>query len=315
MSLITKYILFQILIVAPFIAGYFLKNKFRDVEALTKKLIGINLATIDPIIVLWSIWGLSISLKLILLPISGIVIVLIGMLLGYVLVNFLSLEEKSRATFLISSSMANHGFTMGGFICYLLLGETGLGLSMIFISYFMPYLILFIFPYAKISSKISNYKENFVRNFIFNLQNMPIYSVILALIFHAFDFKRPDFNFPVTLFLMISISIYYFSLGTSFSFDGLTKIIKENIFLASLKFLIIPITVYFLLKTVNLTSSLKAVIFIQSFMPAAVYSVISSILFDLDSKLASGLFIFNTVVFITIVLPILILFKNIILTI
>ena len=38
-------------------------------------------------------------------------------------------------------------------------------------------------------------------------------------------------------------------------------------------------------------------------MPVAIYSVISSILFDLDSGLASGMFVLNTLFFLFLVLP------------
>jgi predicted permease len=42
---------------------------------------------------------------------------------------------------------------------------------------------------------------------------------------------------------------------------------------------------------------------LEAFMPVAVYSVISSILFDLDSGLASGMFVLNTLFFLFLVLP------------
>jgi predicted permease len=46
---------------------------------------------------------------------------------------------------------------------------------------------------------------------------------------------------------------------------------------------------------------------IQSIMPVAVYSVVSSILFELDSRLASGMFVVNTALFLVLVLPLLML--------
>ncbi len=314
MSLTLKYILYQILIIAPFIGGYFLKNASVDSRRLTKKLINANLICIEPLIVLWSIWGLHLKSDLIFLPVAGFLLVLTGMAIGYQLLPFFpEFNGKSKATFLISSSLANHGFTMGGFICYLFMGETGLGLSFIFILFFMPYLFLVIFPYAKMTSGKKEYRENYTKGFFFNLQNMPFYAVIIAFILQRVDIKRPDVNFPISILLMISIAIYYFSLGINFKFEGLKRIGKENAFLACSKFIIMPVIVFIALKFLDIDSSLKAVIFIQSFMPAAIYSVISSILFDLDSKLASGLFVVNTIIFILIVLPVMLLMKDVIL--
>jgi predicted permease len=54
----------------------------------------------------------------------------------------------------------------------------------------------------------------------------------------------------------------------------------------------------------------EAVIVIQSFMPVAIYSVVASVLFDLDKELASNLFVFNTLFFLLIVLPLLFVFKG-----
>lgn len=310
MSLSTKYILFQILIIAPFIIGYILKTRFKDPSKLAKKMLNTNLICFEPLIVLWSIWGLQLKADLILLPISGISIVLLGLIIGYLLIRFLKLTGTSRATFLISSSIANHGFTMGGFICYLFLGEKGLGLSFIFISYFMPYIFIVIFPYAKLASGKKEYMDNIVKGFFLNLQNMPIYAVILSLLLHALNIERPAINFPVSILLMIAIVIYYFTLGMNFRFSGLKGIITENLLLACIKFSVIPIVVLSILNVIQIDSSVRTVILIQSFMPAAIYSVVSSILFDLDKELATGLFVFNTLIFITVILPIILVLKD-----
>ena len=58
-----------------------------------------------------------------------------------------------------------------------------------------------------------------------------------------------------------------------------------------------------MLSLLPLDPALKAVIQLQAFMPAAIYSMVTAVLFDLDTDLASGLFVCNTVVFLTAVLP------------
>ena len=201
---------------------------------------------------------------------------------------------------------------MGGFICYLIAGEQGLGLSAIFTLYFLPYTFIFIFSYARSSTfrKLFSIK-GFIENFI-NLQNMPLYAVILALILHLIGFKRPDVNFPLDALLLISVGLYYFSLGLNFSFGDFRSTGKEQVMLAVTKFLILPIITIFILRFTHMDSGVKTIIFLQSFMPAAIYSVITSILFDLDSKLASSLFFINTIIFLVLVLPALFFYRGII---
>jgi predicted permease len=71
------------------------------------------------------------------------------------------------------------------------------------------------------------------------------------------------------------------------------------------KFIILPAVTFTALYFVELDPVVETVILVQSCMPAAVYSVISSILFDLDAKLTSGLFVVNSLLFLGIVLPVL----------
>jgi hypothetical protein len=65
--------------------------------------------------------------------------VIMGLAAGAVVSFLLGFNAIQKHTVIISSSLANHGVTMGGFLCYLILGEHGLALSFIFITYFMPY--------------------------------------------------------------------------------------------------------------------------------------------------------------------------------
>ncbi len=300
MNLSGKFIVFQSIILFPFIIGYFSKDKMKDIAGITRKLIRFNLILIEPIIALWSIWGLKLDKALIFLPVGGMFLVFLGWTLGFVLSLFLHLSRKSRATYLISSSLANHGFTMGGFLCYLFLGETGLGYSFLFLAYFVPYIYLFIFPYAMRMSRVNAFS---LREALLNLQNMPLYAVIAALGLHWAGIQRPGIELPVDILLVISIPIYYYSLGLNFRFSDIKSLGREAITMGMSKFLILPVLTFLILMVIPAREPVKLVIFIQSFMPAAIYSVLASILYDLDTPQASGLFIVNTVTFLLVVLP------------
>ena len=64
-----------------------------------------------------------------------------------------------------------------------------------------------------------------------------------------------------------------------------------------------PGAAFLILSLLPLAPAVKGVIQLQAIMPAAIYSVVTAVLFDQDSKLASSLFICNTVVFLVAVLP------------
>jgi Predicted permeases len=310
MSLTAKFIIFQAMIIVPFILGSLTKERFSNQTGFTKKLIRINLICIEPLIVLWSIWGISLKSNLVFLPVFGLAFVLTGMAIGKIFIPVLGISDKKKATFLISSSLSNHGFTMGGFLCYLLMGEKGLGLSFIFISYFMPYIFLVIFPYASLVSTHARYDMRFVRDFFFNIQNMPLYAFFFALALQGCGFKRPEIFFPIDILLMIAIALYHFSLGINFEFKEVLSSRKENMALGMIKFFIIPMITFLVLRWVALDPQIEVVIMLQSFMPTAVYSVMVPVLYDLDAKLASSLFVVNTLIFLIIVLPIVFMLKT-----
>ena len=139
-----KFAIFQLVIILPFLAGSFLKNRLKNPERASKSLITVNLTLIEPPIVIWSIWGLALNAEMIFLPVFGVFLAVSGFIIGKLAVHKMRLTGTDAKTIVISSSLANHGFTMGGFLCYLFAGEQGLALSAIFLIYFIPFTFLFI---------------------------------------------------------------------------------------------------------------------------------------------------------------------------
>jgi len=289
-------------------------------ESAAKLLIRINLIIIEPLILFWTIWGMRLNSDVALLPIAGLGTASLGFFSGKLMLKLLKLEGVTADSYLISSILANQGMTMGGLICYIIAGEQGLALATIYVVYYLPFVFTFIFPFAKYSSvrhKLKN--ESVPRNrlrdftfFFFSLQNLPLGSIIAALIINLADVQRPDINFPLDPLLFTTILIYYLTLGINFQTGHIKSGLKEQGALASSKFIFIPFITFTVLSFVELDPAVETVIQIQSFMPAAVYSVICSILFDLDAKLTSGLFVINSILFLGIVLPVLMMLRGLI---
>lgn len=297
-----KYIIFQMIIVIPFFTGFFLKRLSSRFQSASKKMVTVNLSLFEPPIVFWSIWGLTLSREMVVLPFLGFLIVMGGFFFGLIVSSFLNFQSKEKKTFVISASLANHGFTMGGFLCYLAAGETGLALSAIFLLYFIPFTFLFIFGYAGYNKKKSSAAGGLIA-FVFTMRNMPLFAAIMALALNLFHVERPDIAFPLDTLLIISVSLYYFTLGTNFEPADLRPLKAHHVALSLEKFMVIPALIYLGGGLLGLDPHIRQVISIQSFMPAAIYSVVTSIMFDLDARLASSLFVVNSLVFILVVLP------------
>lgn len=300
---------FQLAIVVPFVIGSLLQRNFPQVSKIAAKIVLLNLIVFEPPIILWSIWGLALRGEMFFLPVAGLIMVMFGFYLGRLMTPLLSGDALHRKVFVISASLANHGFTMGGVICYLFLGEKGLALSAIFILYFIPFTFLFIFFYAGSDSSAHGINFRYLFDFIVNFRNMPLFAVTVAIALRFMEVSRPALDFPLNTLLAISISLYYFSLGINFKAGDLNPLSREHGLLATIKFIIIPIITFVMLQMVDLSADIRQVILIESFMPVAVYAVITSVLFNLNTRLASSLFIVNSTMFLTALLPIFYFFK------
>ncbi len=303
-----KFLIFQSLIIIPFIAGSIMRGSVKDPAALSKHILRANLTLIEPPIILWSIWGLAIRSDLAFLPVAGLMLVTAGFLLGGATLPLLTLRGTGKKTYLISASLANHGFTMGGFICYLFLNETGLGLSSIFLIYFIPYTFIIIFTYARAGQGGLTLAS--LKDIITDARNLPLLSSVTALALLATGVPRPDLPVPVDILIMMSILLYYLTLGLAFELKDVRALGIVHLVLGSIKFIILPAATFLVLRLVELDREVALVIQIQSFMPAAVYSVVTSVLFDLDGRLASSLFVVNTLVFMVLVFPLLFLLHS-----
>ncbi|HSV97747.1 MAG TPA: AEC family transporter [Spirochaetota bacterium] len=310
MTLQASFILLQILIVVPFAAGWALRRRFARPEEFTRKLILYNLISVEPALVLWSTWGLAPARDLAVLPLAGLLLAAAGWLLGVPIGTALGLSGRRRTAFHITSSLANHGFTMGGFVCFMLLGEKGLGLSFIFTAYFMPFIFLVVFPYANSARRGGTGFARLAREFIRNPRNMPLYAILVSVLFHTLGVPRPDFAFPLEALIAVSMSVYYFTLGMSFYPGEVRGAMRENACVALLKFVVVPALAALVLGMLPLDPAVRAVIQIQAFMPAAVYSVITAVLYDLDAPFASGVFVVNTLLFLAVVLPLIFLLRS-----
>jgi len=305
MSVTYQFFIFQSVIIGPFLIGMFTKKYISSPDQLARRIVLVNLCMFDPIIILWTVWGLRISKELIYLPLSGLCIVILGFVAGHLFALPLNLPHKSHGTFVITASLSNHGFTLGGYICYLLLGEQGLALSYIFLLYFVFYLFLFIFPYARwiqaTQEEIST--KQLVMSTLINVRNIPLYTTLFALLLKKSHILRPAIDMPVESFLLISISIYYFSLGLTYSISRQISYKKHHFLLIIIKFLISPLVALLLTWILPLDSSMQYVVIIESFMPVAILSVVVAIIFELDTRMASSLFVWNTILFLFFVFP------------
>ena len=135
--------------------------------------------------------------------------------------------------------------------------------------------------------------------------------MLLAAGTNMLGIQRPGIFFPVDLLLFMSIILYYLTLGINFTGFSLRGRLKEQAAVCAIKFFALPLIVLAVLNLLPLAPLIKTVILIQAFMPVAIYTVVTSVLFKMDTGFASGMMVVNTLLFLTVVLPVLVLLKDV----
>jgi predicted permease len=307
-----KYIWFYVLLYGSLAAGMLL-SKWKRHSPLIMRL---AILFIDAPILIYSFWIFDAKnlLNYALIPVMGIVLVLAPMWLSPILAKRILPEKKSQGSFILSAAFSNIGSTGGSFICYLLFGLQGLSLGYL---YLLPYPFLVFTMGFSIARKYSlderiNLKDYFL-NIVTNLFSLvPLLSIAAGIILNTSGITPPEILVPVSdIWIKAGLGLMCFAIGMTLELGKLASLIKPVLSLCFIKFVITPcIAAAAVLLFYGSFAPLAAkIIIIQSFMPAAIYSVITANLFGLDRDLVNSLWISTTVFLIPVAGILLLIFR------
>jgi predicted permease len=307
-----KYIWFYVLLYGSLTAGILL-YRWKRYSSLIMRL---AILLFDTPILIYSFWIFD-SKKLTeysLIPVMGAVLVLVPMWLASVFAKRILPEKKSQGSFILSAAFSNIGSTGGSFITYLLFGLHGLSLGYL---YLLPYpLLVFTMGFSiarKYSSDERVHLKDYFLNIITNLFSLvPLLAMAAGFILNISSITPPDILVPLSdIWIKSGLGVMCFAIGMTLKLQRISSLIKPILSLCSIKFILIPcIAAAAVLLFYGSFSPLAAkIIMIQSFMPAAIYSVITANLFGLDRDLVNSLWISSTIFLIPIAGILLLLFR------
>lgn len=288
-------------------SGYIAREKGLINEEKSRLIVLTGVLFFESPIVLIVLWKFSIKPSLVILPVLGLLLAILSGVAGYLISKNSLKNQLSLGAFTLSSSLSNQGYTMGGFICYLLHGEYGYGLSVIYITYFHLFVYLIGYPIANYwsnSKKISIPKQ--ILNNLKDIRFLPVYMMITGLVLNVMNVEHPIWSEQFIRFMIPPASfIVLFAIGLQMKFS--IKIFKNSIVykLFFVKFVVTPFSALALIKFLSLESIIKNVIFIEAITPSAIYSIVICTLFELDRQLATTLFISSNLFFLVFIFPVL----------
>jgi len=310
LNIVAKYAVLQAVSIAPFIAGYFFRCRIKSYAEFRRKIILFNLVILEPVIVFYSIWGIDVDKTALWIFSAAFFIALCGYVFGKIFVKILRLKGDDSFSFVLTSVMSNTGFTMGGFICFLTAGEKALAYSY-FCSLGLACLIYFlIFPLCYVRERGEKITLSVFLRGIFRINNFPIIGFLLAILFRQL-FRRPQFDFPLfDILVCVLVAGYFLSLGMVFQFKKSRSEKRIHISEFLIKFILVPIVIIGAVIILGIDGYAGYVIAIESFMPCAVFSVVTLVLYNISPELSGRIFAFNTAAFFVFILPLILLFSK-----
>lgn len=320
-----KFAMTILVIAAATTAGWLARRTGLLREELAKPLMtALAVAGYAPVGFL-AIWGIRVTAADLWLPMIGFVQYAALALLGIALAGKLlprlhrSDDEDSpreeTGMFGCACGFGNHGFTMAGFVVYLIAGDEGLGHSTIYAMYTFFALVL-------VSYSIARHYAGHVRagtglgrlllGSIFNWRSISMPVFLTAITLSAFGVPRPDFvaDYHVIDWLMVPlIALAYFVIGLRLHLSGMRRVLGLLGLLLVMRHGVALLLGIGLLAAASLTpwpptGINRMILLIQASVPMAVLNVSVANMFGLAPRKASTLFVLNSAIYLAVGVPI-----------
>ena len=300
-----------ILILSALFSGYLLQrvqlagiiNLNIEIAVLRKTLQKIGLLFFMPVSFLGAVWVVSFNdLRVVLLPIIGVIALLAGGGLGLLSARVLKVSNEQKGVLYCCGSFTNIG-AIGGLVCFMFLGEAGFALVALYKMFEEITYYTIGFPIARYYGGSDLAQGSIVQRILGVLKD-PFVATILSAFFLGLFFNLAGVNRPLimekitALFVPMGTFVLIFSIGLGMRFTRVAEHLMKCIAVAIIKFLCIPllactIAYYFGLQHVSGGLPLKVVIILSS-MPVAFNALVAASIFDLDLDLANSLWLVTT---------------------
>ena len=296
MELTGKAALMLSVIVGALVLGYAGRKSGRVPEGWSTPITRNTMTFVQPIVLALMIWGLQApGWKTSLLPFIAGALMLAVWPVSWALARALKLEGARRGAFVLACMFSNVGLTYGAFVCYILLGEQGAVLGLIWCLAFSPMLFTVGMLIGRHHGREGTEPlHKMIRDTILDPQtrNVLVGFVIGGALF-AFQVARPAWIGPlVGTLIPVSTALYLIAIGLSLRLTAVVNYWRECVAVGAVKFLITPAIALGIAWLAGMWTApdhtLLKVVFIQSTTPAAIMGLIVSRLFDLDQDLANA---------------------------
>lgn len=313
MSLVTTFIITVGLIVVSTTLGYVARRMRWVSERLAEKIMTFIYVLGYSSVGFFAIWALPLKMSDMWLPLLGTLDIVVMLALGLGIGRLFSRDRGEVGLFGIATSVGNNGFTMGGFIVYLLYGSEGLGLVNILGLMWTPTTVLLLYPIAQACSGHHAGKSlrQLIWDSLFDWRSigLPMAAGAIVLSLCQVPYPRVVFDWHILDAMMFVLTpLAYFGIGLRLHVGRMVRFWPMILALAGTRFVLgaavgLGIVALTLLTPWPLDKRSWNIFLIEAFVPTAITMVAVCNMFRLKPREASALLVTNTALYLAAVLP------------
>jgi len=291
-----RLILMLSVILGALALGY-LARKLRWLPGtLSRRTSRFAMSWLQPPLVALLIWGLQApGWRTAMLPVILAALIAINWPVGVLGSRLLGLRPDRAGSFIVSCMYSNMGLTYGAFVCYILLGERGAALGMVWILSFMPlfYTLGFFVARRYGGDGRQTLGETILGTLRAPESRNPLIGFAVGGLLFAFAPERPPIaGSVVEVWVPVSTAVYLFAIGLSMRLSSVVTYWRECAAIGVVKFAVTPVLglgIAWLLGYWAMPDrALLQVVLIQSASPASIMGLVLGQIFDIDEHLANA---------------------------
>ncbi len=303
------------LVLAAMTAGWTVRHRRLLPESAARSIMTVVAVFGYPSVGFLSIWATQLRATDVWLPALGATHMIAMTVLGLLVGRLFASASPERGLFGLACGVGNLGSTMGGFVVYILYGEQGLGLAGILTLMFVPMVVLWTYPIARhFSPDVSRLPlAKLYATSLINWRSMGLLIVGSGVVLSSTGVPRPEW---ITSLHIVDLAVFsliaaaYFAIGLRLHMRDWRHLKRLIAGLSVMRFAGGLAVAAGLVGITHLTAwpiewqSLRGKVFlIEGFVPTAVSVVAVANMFHLQPRKASALFVANTVLYLLLVLP------------
>ncbi len=281
------------LFIGSMVTGWWLGHRRVLTEDRANRVLRFTVKWFSPVVLCLSFWTLPITgQRLVWLPIVGGIVCLAALWPAWGYARWAGLTKPQTGSFLTCAMFSNVGY-IGALLAFAFFGESGYGLAVWYLVYFSPLFYLVGMTVAKRfghSTSVATAQSPFSDE----LRLRAFFGMAVGLILNIAKCPRPEVLGTVNHVLIpVDTVIHLMAVGSQMSVEPPTASWRHSLAMCAIKFLYSPLVGWLLVWAVRLEGLPKFVVLLQASMPVAVSPLMLSVIFRLDRKLTSALWLWT----------------------